>query len=239
MNEIKFQEEFDRESFEDLLSMTKTMVIEPRRNEPCFCMSGKKYKKCCMIKKGDLDIEFIDSKEFQLAPDMRPEILQYDMNDEDYHTTAAIYELLLVGKIEKHPKAIEDLNNLLKKHPGHPALHTALSLRHLIRRENEALRKTVQKNLKKFPDSRINHLLLKYHEYDLYGSRFFLKIREKLEENPPEDSELSKIYEEKQIPLTEFLLTSSLQIYENLFQEKLHKAILLKDMMTTILEEMR
>ena len=233
MNEIEYQE-----GFENLLDMTKNMVVEPKRNELCYCMSNKKYKKCCMSKERDVDIKFIDSKEFHVVPDTRPEFFQYDMSDEDYQIAKNCYEMLLTGGIEENPKALEALDDLLKKYPRHRVLHTASPLRHAMKRENKALKKAIQKNLEKFPDSKINLLLLKYHEYDSYGSQFFLKIREKLEKAPPEDPELNKIYDRKQIPLTEFLLTLSLQIYENLFQEKLHKAMILKDMMTYILEKM-
>jgi SWIM/SEC-C metal-binding protein len=39
----------DITSLEILLNPTKTMISEKkvRRNEPCPCGSGKKYKKCC------------------------------------------------------------------------------------------------------------------------------------------------------------------------------------------------
>ena len=36
-------------ALDSLINTTKTIVVEkvPKRNEPCSCGSGKKYKKCC------------------------------------------------------------------------------------------------------------------------------------------------------------------------------------------------
>ena len=238
MSELKCQEEVDDELFRDLLSLTKNMDIEPKRNELCYCMSGKKYKKCCMDKEKQSDAEFVELKEFYLAPDVAPEVFQYDMSDEDYHVGADCYEMLLTGDVEEDPEAIELLSELLEKYPTHPVLHNVQALRYLMKGENEAFEKTIQRNLEEFPDSRMNHLLLKYHEYDSYASRFFPQIEKKVEEVLPQDPELKKTYDEERVPLTEFLLTLSLQIYETLFEDKLHRAMHLKEMMVDILEQM-
>lgn len=230
------QEEFDEESFKDLLSLLKNVDIEPQRNELCYCMSGKKYKKCCMDKEKEFNIEFVESRGFDLAPDMARKVFQYDMSDEDYYIAADCYELLLVG--EEDLEATELLDGLLEKYPKHPILHAAQALRYLVDGEMEVFENKVKQNLKKFPDSTINRLLEKYHECDVYASRFFSTIEKKLKEAPPEGLDFKNTYGKKEVPLTEFLLTLSLKIYKNLFNEKLHKAISLLEMMGDILEQM-
>ena len=39
------------------------MALEAQRNDPCPCGSGKKYKKCCMLKQRDLAIERMNHRE--------------------------------------------------------------------------------------------------------------------------------------------------------------------------------
>ena len=236
MNEVKYEEEFDEESLRDLLSLTKNMDVEPKRNELCYCMSGKKYKKCCMDKESQSDTKAVELKDFYLIPDTSSEVFQYDMSDEDYNIAADCYELLLTEGIEEDPEAIECLDTLLKKYPDHPALNTAQALRCLMNEENEVFEKTIKRNLEKFPDDKINRLLLKYHEYDLYANQFFPKIGKATEKIFPEGLDLKDTYDKEQVLLTEFLLAISLQIYETLFKEKLLKAMDLIDMMGNILE---
>jgi len=160
------------------------------------------------------------------------------MNNEDYLVAADCYELILTGEVEEDPEAIELLDELLEKYPTHPVLHTAQVLRYLENEENEAFERGIKKNMKRFPDSKMNYLLSKYHEYDSYANRFFSSVGKQIKEKPPLDPELKKTYDEERVPLTEFLLTLSLQIYETIFQEKLHKAVQLMGMMVDMLEQM-
>ncbi len=241
MSEVQCEEEFeefDEETIRDLLSMTKSMDVEPNRNDLCYCMSGKKYKKCCMGKENQSDIKSVELKGFYLIPDTDPEVFQYGMSDEDYNIAADCYELLLTGGIEEDTEAIEFLNTLIKKYPDHSILNSMTALRYLVRGEKDACKEAIEDNLKKFPDNKISRLLLKFCEYESYTSQFFPKIGETIEKAPPQDADLTEAYEKEQISLTEFLLTLSLQIYENLFQEKLRKAMNLFDMMTNVLERM-
>lgn len=39
------------------------MALEAQRNDPCPCGSGKKYKKCCMLKQRDLAVERANHRE--------------------------------------------------------------------------------------------------------------------------------------------------------------------------------
>ncbi len=45
-----------------MIQSAQPIDIEPGRNEPCPCGSGKKYKKCCLKKK-----EFVEAKQVDLT----------------------------------------------------------------------------------------------------------------------------------------------------------------------------
>ncbi len=238
MKRVEDKKEFDEEPLKRLLSLTKNMPIEPKRNELCYCMSGKKYKKCCVDKEEQSVPEYIALKELQLVPDTAREVFQYDMCDEDYHIAVECYELLLTGGFEDDPEAKELLDSLLEKYPTHPALNTVQALRHLIKGEDMAFEKAMSKNIKNFPDSNFVYLLSKYHEFQAYAIQFFSKLGKQVEKAPPVGSAFSNVYDKKRVPLTEFILTLSLQIFEALFQENLHKAIHLSEMVVDILKKM-
>lgn len=237
MSELKNHEKCDDELFKDLLSLTKNMSIEPGRNDLCYCMSGKKYKKCCADKERRSESNLLEMKEFYLAPDTAPEVFQYDMSDADYFVAADCYEQLLTGEVETDSESVEILDSLLEKYSTHPALNIAQAVRYLMKGENKAFEKVIQRNLEKFPNDRINHLLLKFYEYDSYATQCLTQTGKKTKEAPLADTELKHAYDKEQMTQTELLLTFSLQIFETLFEEKLLKAMHLMEMMADILEK--
>ena len=49
--EIMHDKSFDvSKSIQNVIPLTKS-ILKVGRNDPCPCGSGKKYKKCCMLKK--------------------------------------------------------------------------------------------------------------------------------------------------------------------------------------------
>ena len=211
MSELKCQEEYEQESFRDLLSLTKNMDIEPKRNQLCYCMSGEKYKKCCMEKEKEPVSNLVKLKGFYLVPDTDPRVFQCGMTDEDYNIAADCYDVILTGELEEDPEAVELLTTLLEKYPSHSALNSVQALGCLMKGEECAFEDAIKRNLEKFPDSKMNQLLLKYHEYESYAKRFFPSFGKDVKDLPPESPELHDTSDE-QVPLTEFLFALSTNI---------------------------
>ena len=53
--------------------------MKPRRNDPCPCGSGKKYKKCC-----DLKVQNINDENTFKSPDINEDYQDEDYQDDDY-----------------------------------------------------------------------------------------------------------------------------------------------------------
>ena len=45
---VSYNSDIDLERYRWGLEETEEIFIEPKRNEKCYCGSGKKYKKCCL-----------------------------------------------------------------------------------------------------------------------------------------------------------------------------------------------
>ena len=212
MHKKKRDSTFDTDPLSAILSLTEHLDIEPKRNELCYCMSGKKYKKCCIDNEKISETSGIESKGFYLIPDTDSEVFQYDMNDEDYNIAADSYDVILMGGAKEDLDDIDILNTLLEKHPDHPVLNTAQALIHLTRGDKKAFTKVAKINLKKFPDNKINHLLLKYHKYESLAKEIISNFQGKVEKHWTEDLSLKETYDKEKVCLSEFLLTFSLQI---------------------------
>ena len=100
------------------------------RNDPCHCLSGKKFKKCCAAKK--------EAKNEPIAPILTftnqpiDQHLSYDVPSKaDKETLASLY-----CQIRNHPETIKSVNDdyftilqeLKKKYTNYPAIFNYLAL---------------------------------------------------------------------------------------------------------------
>ena len=110
------------------------------RNELCSCNSGKKYKKCCLIKNNP---EQLESLTINFNSISTPEV--ESLSDKDLNTLQTLYQMT-IDEAEDTQIALE---SFISKHPNIPCLYNYLfiTLRKTSQEKKafELLKKIVQK----------------------------------------------------------------------------------------------
>jgi len=99
-------------------------ALKIKRNEPCPCGSGKKYKKCCFDKESAFDETKQDKPKFKFEPgsygdvgNFMPSIACMKQNKDNwkYHFVLAKITETVANEDEAVVQAIKDLDKAFKK----------------------------------------------------------------------------------------------------------------------------
>jgi tetratricopeptide (TPR) repeat protein len=136
-------------------------IQKPQRNEPCFCGSGKKYKKCCSGKNTSpifADKLRIEASTISYGPRECPESMQ-GLPAEEKSAILGLYPL-----VKKDPeKVLEQAPVYISKYKNIPLIYNYLYCAYRrLDRNREAL-SLLKETLKQFPD-----YLFARVEYSLY-----------------------------------------------------------------------
>ncbi len=117
--------------------------MEPERNSPCLCGSGKKYKKCCS-KKNELHITYSDLPKEEAEGNF-PSFLKEDQEKLD-----ALHASLHAVESEKDPY-FSFLLSLEEKYPENPAVLNYLVSGYAHLGLDDKMYKLIHKMHEKFP----------------------------------------------------------------------------------------
>ncbi len=113
-------------------------MAKPGRNDPCPCGSGKKYKRCCLLKAGpDKRVLLEQPSPRERAAGSLAERLartwHHNEDDDVDDASHAVVELVQAGKLEDAEAAARDL---LMRYPHEPDGWDCLGIVHEARGEN-------------------------------------------------------------------------------------------------------
>lgn len=216
-----------------ILSDCKNMDLDPKRNDRCYCMSGKKYKKCCLGKSDFSKPKILSLPNFNLLSEIHEDVFELGMEEDDYINAYHAYMTFVFFSFSVEGEDLADLDFLLEKYPDHPFIHIADAVQLLTRRKHDAFAAKVKKNIDKFPTQPINPLLLQYHEYFLYTEKYCNTIDRSSLPPMPADKEI-EVREE--YFLSEVMLNYAIQICKHICLDYLESAMLIFTCMHDFLE---
>lgn len=117
-------------------------MAKTRRNDPCPCGSGNKYKKCCLTKDEAVERERLAAAVqppaspphlSSVAEEIARTLAVYDDTDELMDASNAVVDLVHAGKLDEAEQAARDL---LARFPGEHDGYDRLGMVHEVRGEN-------------------------------------------------------------------------------------------------------
>jgi tetratricopeptide (TPR) repeat protein len=130
--------------------------LVPGRNEPCYCSSGKKYKKCCLAKDQErvrIPSEPTKVEEFYLSNDeIKDSVDSPPFSEEEYKDWEECYR-----RITEDPKLLTEEDVALyeafcEKYPDFPTIWNNLSCAYQVQENKKKVREITEVIFKKFPD---------------------------------------------------------------------------------------
>ena len=202
-------------------------------------LAVRNTKNVAIEKKPPPFLQSVDMKELRVHSDTDPELFGCSMSEDDYCIAADCYEAICSMSTPDKAEAFDQVDQLLKKYPAHPALLTAQIIKPLVENEVRASLNLARNFHKKFPDLALAMLIERYCEFEAYNTWSFTHLKQQ-DAACPDAITLDSIMEyESALSVTKVLLILSINIHAQIAQNNLQQATKLLDMTANLADRLR